>query len=90
MKNRIKKEYYITELYMGDDGLEDTTDISGPHTLIKARRIMEKIMKNPGNMINPYSFSIRGPHRSINSICGSHQYKSQWYANSDTQTTQAK
>ena len=37
MKN--KKKFYITELNMGDDGLESTCDYVGPFTLIKARRI---------------------------------------------------
>ena len=43
-KNR--KEYFITELNMGIDGLESYTDYSGPFTLAKARNIMEKLMKN--------------------------------------------
>ena len=47
-KNQIK-QYYITELHMGDDGLEDTTDYSGPHTLSRARRIMETSGFSAGN-----------------------------------------
>ena len=35
------KQYYITELHMGDDGLESYTDHSGPFTLNKARKIMD-------------------------------------------------
>ena len=35
MKN--KKEFYITELHMGDDGLESTTDYSGPFTFETTR-----------------------------------------------------
>ena len=31
-----KKQFYITELNMGDDGLESYTDHSGPFTLSKA------------------------------------------------------
>ena len=60
-----KKQFYITELNMGIDGLESYTDYSGPFTLIKARNIMEKLMKNPGQWVNPYMMSIRGP-RHIN------------------------
>ena len=60
-----KKQFYITELNMGDDGLESYTDYSGPFTLNKARNIMEKLMKNPGQWVNPYMMSIRGP-RHIN------------------------
>tara|TARA_R100000995_G_C3400612_1_gene84701 strand:- start:75 stop:332 length:258 start_codon:yes stop_codon:yes gene_type:complete len=56
-----KKQFYITELNMGDDGLESYTDHSGPFTLNKARSIMEKLIKNPGQWINPYMMSIRGP-----------------------------
>ena len=56
-----KKQFYITELHFGDDGLESYTDHSGPHTLNKARNIMEKLFKNPGQWINPYLMDIRGP-----------------------------
>ena len=90
MTNRIKKEYYITELHMGDDGLEDTTDYSGPHTLSTARRIMERMMKYPGNMINPYSFNIRGPNHQVRSVCDSHSYETPWYASSPAQVDQVK
>ena len=60
MKLKNKKQYHITELHMGDDGEEYTTDYGGPFTLSKARRIMDIIFKNSGNMVNPYSFNIRG------------------------------
>jgi len=59
-----KKQFYITELHFGDDGLESYTDHSGPFTLIKARRIMEKLLKNPGQWINPYVMDIRGPRHT--------------------------
>ena len=58
-KNR--REYFITELNMGDDGLESTTDYSGPHTLRKARKIMERLMKGNDIWVNPYAMTIRGP-----------------------------
>jgi hypothetical protein len=74
-----KKQFYITELKMGDDGLEFTVDYGGPFTLSKCRRVLERMFKNPGNMINPYSFSIRGPERKVESVCGTHNYKSPWY-----------
>ena len=60
-----KKQFYITELHMGDDGLEDYTDHSGPFTLRKARNIMERMLKGNDPWINPYMMSIRGP-RHIN------------------------
>jgi hypothetical protein len=78
-----KKQFYITELKMGDDGLEFTVDYGGPFTLSKCRRVLERMFKNPGNMINPYSFSIRGPERKVESVCGTHNYKSPWYGTKD-------
>ena len=56
-----KKQFYITELNMGIDGLESYTDYSGPFTLNKARNIMERLLKGNDPWINPYMMSIRGP-----------------------------
>tara|TARA_B100000683_G_scaffold201833_1_gene195131 strand:+ start:18 stop:275 length:258 start_codon:yes stop_codon:yes gene_type:complete len=56
-----KKQFYITELHMGDDGLEDYSDHSGPFTLNKARKIMERLMKGNDPWVNPYAMTIRGP-----------------------------
>ena len=67
-----KKKYFITELHMGDDGLED---YSGPYTLPKARRILERMFKYPGAFINPYAFAIRGP-RHIND----HGHNTEFYS----------
>jgi|TARA_Y100000022_G_C13131999_1_gene320841 hypothetical protein len=58
-KNR--KQFYITELNMGIDGLESYTDHSGPFTLNKARKIMERLLKGNDPWVNPYMMSIRGP-----------------------------
>ena len=55
MYKKNKKQFYVTELHMGDDGLESTTDYAGPFTLIKARRILERMFKYPGAFINPYN-----------------------------------
>ena len=79
----MKKKYFITELNMGDDGLESTTDYAGPFTLIKARSILERMFKNPGAMVNPYSFGIRGRFREVESVCGTHTYKSPWYSDKE-------
>ena len=62
MKN--KKQFYITEMEIGEDGLEDYTIYGGPFTLSKCRRVLERMFKNPGAMVNPYSFSIRGPRHT--------------------------
>jgi len=78
-----KKQFYITELEIGEDGLEDTTDYGGPFTLSKCRRVLERMFKNPGAMVNPYSFSIRGPIREVESVCGTHNYKSPWYSDKE-------
>ena len=56
-----KKQFYITELNMGIDGLESYTDYSGPFTLNKARKIMERLLKGNDPWVNPYMMSIRGP-----------------------------
>ena len=59
-----KKQFYITELHMGDDGLESTTDYSGPFTLQKARKIMERLIKGNDPWVNPYAMAIRGPRHT--------------------------
>jgi hypothetical protein len=41
------------------------------------------MFKNPGAMVNPYSFSIRGPVREVESVCGTHNYKSPWYSDKE-------
>ena len=58
-----KKQFYITEVHLGDDGLESYTDCSGPFTLVKARRIMEKIF-NARSYSNFYNMAIRGPRHT--------------------------
>jgi len=59
-----KKQFYIAELNMGIDGLEDYSDHSGPFTLSKARNIMERLMKGNDPWVNPYAMAIRGPRHS--------------------------
>jgi len=57
-----KKQFYITELEMSDDGdgLEFYSDHSGPFTLSKARKIMEKMFRSR-SFNNFYNLTIRGP-----------------------------
>lgn len=76
-KNR--RQYYITELNMGDDGLESTTDYSGPHTLRKARKIMERLMKGNDPWVNPYEMTIRGP-RHFNE----HGFNTEFYSHKES------
>ena len=64
LKKKNMKQFYITELHMGDDGLESTTDYSGPFTLNKARKIMERLSKGNDPWVNPYLLHIRGPRHS--------------------------
>jgi len=59
-----KKQFYITELHFGDDGLESYTDYSGPFTLNKARKTMERLLKGNDPWVNPYLLHIRGPRHS--------------------------
>ena len=59
-----KKQFYITELHLGDDGLESYTDCSGPFTLTKARKSMERLLKGNDPWVNPYLLHIRGPRHS--------------------------
>ena len=56
-----KKQFYITELHLGDDGLDSTTDYAGPVTLNKARKLMEGYFKSSYSFRNPYNLNIRGP-----------------------------
>jgi hypothetical protein len=77
-----KKQFYITELEMGEDGLEDTTDYGGPFTLSKARKIMEKMFRGR-SFNNFYNMTIRGPVREVESVCGTHNYKSPWYSDKE-------
>ena len=57
-----KKQFYITELKMSDDGdgLKFYSDHSGPFTLNKARKIMEKMFRSR-SFNNFYNLTIRGP-----------------------------
>ncbi len=68
-----KKQFYITELHLGDDGLEDYSDYSGPFTLSKARKIMEKMFTGR-SFNNFYNMTIRGP-RHINE----HGFNTEFY-----------
>ena len=68
-----KKQFYITELHLGDDGLEDYSDYSGPFTLTKARKIMEKMFTGR-SFNNFYNMTIRGP-RHINE----HGFNTEFY-----------
>jgi hypothetical protein len=71
-----KKQFYITELNMSDDGdgLESYSDHSGPFTLSKARRIMEKMFTGR-SFNNFYNMTIRGP-RHFNS----HGFKTEFHS----------
>ena len=70
-----KKQFYITELNMSDDGdgLEFYEDHSGPFTLSKARKIMEKMFTGR-SFNNFYNMTIRGP-RHINE----HGFNTEFY-----------
>ena len=63
-----KSGFYITELNMGDDGLESTSDLAGPFkTLQRAREVFKiKVIKDP--YLNNWEFDIRGPKDITGSI----------------------
>ena len=71
-----KKQFYITELNMSDygDGLEFYSDHSGPFTLTKARKILEKMFRSR-SFNNFYNLTIRGP-RHFNG----HGFKTEFYS----------
>ena len=66
-----KSGFYITELHMGDDGLEMTVDLAGPFkTLDRAREVFKSKVIND-EFLNEWDFQIRGPEDKTGSI---------WYA----------
>ena len=73
-----KKQFYITELHLGDDGLEDYSDYSGPFTLNKARKIMEKMFTGR-SFNNFYNMTIRGPRHT-----NEHGFNTEFYNERET------
>ena len=63
-----KSGFYITELHMGDEELESTSDLAGPFkTLERAREVFKiKVINDP--YLNDYEFDIRGPADTTGSI----------------------
>ena len=41
------------------------------------------MFKIPGAMVNPYSFSIKGPEREVEAVGLDHTYKSPWYSDKE-------
>ena len=60
-----KKKFYITELHMGDDGLESTSDYAGPFSLLKARRILERMFKNSLILYSNSCLELSSPIKGI-------------------------
>ena len=56
-----KSGFYITELHMGDEELESTSDLAGPFkTLQRAREVFKsKVIED--EFLNNWDFDIRGP-----------------------------
>jgi len=66
-----KSGFYITELHMGDEELESTSDLAGPFkTLERAREVFKSKVTND-QFLSDYNFEIRGPKDITGSI---------WYA----------
>ena len=83
----LEKDYYITEMHMGDipgDGYEliSTTDYAGPYKTLKYARkdFIKKVCKS--KFLKHWDFMIRGP-RKMNR----HGYKSEWYVPINKQST---
>jgi len=69
-----KSGFYITELHMGDEELESTSDLAGPFkTLERAREVFKSKVTND-QFLSDYNFEIRGPKDITGSI---------WYAGKD-------
>ena len=75
----LEKDYYITELHMGDipgDGYEliSTTDYAGPYKTLKKAREMFKKLICKDKFLNHWDFMIRGPRRY-----NAHGHLTEWY-----------
>ena len=66
-----KSGFYITELHMGDEELESTSDLAGPFKTLERAREVFKIKVSKDEFLNEWDFSIRGPEDKTGSI---------WYA----------
>jgi len=59
-----KKDFYITELHMGSDGLEDISDYKGPYNTLKsAQNAFKKFVIND-KFLNHWDYAIRGPNHT--------------------------
>ena len=77
MKNNIfvsknpylcKKDFYVTELKMGIDGLEDVSDYKGPFKTLKSAQIAFKKFIMKDKFLNHWDYAIRGPRHTPKSI----------------------
>ena len=74
----LEKDYYITEMHMGDisgDGYEliSTTDYAGPYKTLKKAREMFKKLVCKDKFLNHWDFIIRGPlHKIVRTPTYSH------------------
>ena len=75
-----KKDFYISELHMGDGGLNDITDYKGPYKTLKSAQnaFWKYVCKN--KFLNNWDYSIRGKEYLINSIDGKSTYGTIWYS----------
>ena len=82
MKNNIfvsknpylcKKDFYVTELKMGIDGLEDVSDYKGPFKTLKSAQIAFKKFIMKDKFLNHWDFAIRGKQHLVG------QYKTIFY-----------
>ena len=75
-----KKDFYITELKMGIDGLEDISDYKGPFKTLKSAQIAFKKFICADKFLKHWDFAIRGKEHLVYGIDGKHKYGSIFYS----------
>ena len=74
-----KKDFYITELHMGSDGLEDISDYKGPYNTLKSAQVAFKKFICADKFLNHWEYSIRGKNHQVCSVDGKSTYNTIFY-----------
>ena len=75
MAVKNKKQYYITEEHIDNDGNEYDKHYGGPYTLNRARRLMEYYFKSPYHFRNPYNL---GASKNWEAVFGENSSYLRW------------
>ena len=62
------KNYYVSELHMGIDGLESVADYKGPYKTLKSAQNAFKKYVCADKFLNHWDFAISGPEHTPKSI----------------------